>query len=156
MLGILKGIPVKRLTPKSYLKSFTVASESHKTLTRPFELTSGSFLIGRRRILVIPRNHLEALRSCLRLTYEYEFHTLPNTKVSTAKDHGESYMKIRPPLVRQVLGNRLFLSNGRYSETQSWLNFEILFIFLLLSRVQLNNYFPFSRNLKRISDKDKS
>ena len=26
-------------------------------LTCPFELTSGSFLIGRRRILVIPRNH---------------------------------------------------------------------------------------------------
>ena len=29
-------------------------------LTCPFEVTSGSFLIGRRRILVIPRNHLEA------------------------------------------------------------------------------------------------
>ena len=27
-------------------------------LTCPFERTSGSFLIGRRRILVIPRNHL--------------------------------------------------------------------------------------------------
>ena len=27
-------------------------------LTCPFELTSGSFLIGRRRILVIPRNNL--------------------------------------------------------------------------------------------------
>ena len=27
-------------------------------LTCPFELTSGSFLIGRRRILVIPRNQL--------------------------------------------------------------------------------------------------
>ena len=27
-------------------------------LTCPFKLTSGSFLIGRRRILVIPRNHL--------------------------------------------------------------------------------------------------
>ena len=28
-------------------------------LTCPFELTSGSFLIGRIRILVIPKNHLE-------------------------------------------------------------------------------------------------
>ena len=28
-------------------------------LTCPFEITFGSFLIGRRRILVIPRNHLE-------------------------------------------------------------------------------------------------
>ena len=27
-------------------------------LTCPFEITSGSFLIGRRHILVIPRNHL--------------------------------------------------------------------------------------------------
>ena len=66
---------------------------------------------------MIPRNHLEALRSNFRLTYENEFHTLPNTKVSTAKDHGENYMKIRPPLVHQLLGYCLFLSNGRYSET---------------------------------------
>ena len=56
-----EGIPVKRLTPKSYVKNFLDASESHKTseLTCPFELTSGSFLIGRRHNLVIPRNHLE-------------------------------------------------------------------------------------------------
>ena len=30
-------------------------------LTSPFVITSDSFLIGRRRILVIPRNHLEGL-----------------------------------------------------------------------------------------------
>ena len=30
-------------------------------LTCPFELTSGSFMTGRRRILVIPRNHLAEL-----------------------------------------------------------------------------------------------
>ena len=48
-----------RLTPKSYLKSFIDASMSHKTLVIcAFELACGSFLIGRRRNLVIPRNHL--------------------------------------------------------------------------------------------------
>ena len=43
-----------------------------------------------------------------KLTCEHEFHTLPNTKVSTAKDHGEYYMKVRPPLVRHLLRNSLF------------------------------------------------
>ena len=58
-LGMWEGIPVKRLTPKSYLKSFSDAPKSHKhQLTCPLEITSGSFLIGRRRILVIPWNHL--------------------------------------------------------------------------------------------------
>ena len=43
----------------NHLKSFPDTSKSHKTsLTCPIELTSGSFLIGRRGILVIPRNHL--------------------------------------------------------------------------------------------------
>ena len=32
-------------------------------LTCPFEFSSGSFLIGRRRILVIPRNHLVGSRN---------------------------------------------------------------------------------------------
>ena len=41
----------------------------------------------------------QALRSYLKLTCEYELHILPNTKVSDAKDHGKSYMKVRPPLV---------------------------------------------------------
>ena len=39
----------------------------------------------------------KALRSYLKLTCEYELHILPNTKVSAAKDHGENYMKARPP-----------------------------------------------------------
>ena len=49
---------------KHYLKSFPDASKSHKTC--PIELTSGSFLIGRRGILVIPRNRLdiEMVRRC--------------------------------------------------------------------------------------------
>ena len=38
----------------------------------------------------------QSLRSYLKVTCEYEFHILPNTKVSTAKDYGEKYMKVRP------------------------------------------------------------
>ena len=44
---------------------------------------------------------------CLNLTSEYELQILPNTKVTAVKDHGESYMKVRPPLVRHLLHNRL-------------------------------------------------
>ena len=57
--GMWEGISVKRLTPKRYLKAFQMPPGAIKhQLTCPFELTSGCFLIGRRRILVIPRNHL--------------------------------------------------------------------------------------------------
>ena len=44
-----------------------------------------------------------SLRSYFKVTCEYELHTLPNSKVSTAKDHGENYIKVRPPLVRHLL-----------------------------------------------------
>ena len=44
-----------------------------------------------------------ALRSYLKLICEYELHSLPNTKVSGAKDRGKSYIKVRPPLVRHIL-----------------------------------------------------
>ena len=40
------------------------------------------------------------MRSYLKLTCEYELHTLSNGKVGAAKDRGENYMKVRPPLVR--------------------------------------------------------
>ena len=49
---------MNRFTPKNYPKSFSDTSESHKRkLTCLLELTSGSFLIGRRGILVISKNH---------------------------------------------------------------------------------------------------
>ena len=50
---------------------------------------------------------MHALRSYLKLSCEYELHSLPNKKVSGAKDHGKNYIKVRPPLVRHLLGNRL-------------------------------------------------
>ena len=52
---------------------------------------------------------VHALRSYLKLIYEYELHSLPNEKASGAKDHGKNYIKVRPPLVRHLLRNRLFL-----------------------------------------------
>ena len=44
----------------------------------------------------------------MKLICEYELHSLPNKKVSGAKDHGKNYIKVRPPLVRHLLRNRLF------------------------------------------------
>ena len=44
---------------------------------------------------------------CLKLSCEYELHILLNTKVNAAKDHGQNYMKVRPPPVRHFLRNRL-------------------------------------------------
>ena len=35
-----------------------------------------------------------------KLTYEYQFYNLPNTKVTTAKEHGKSYINVRRFLVR--------------------------------------------------------
>ena len=50
---------------------------------------------------------MHALRSHFKLICEYELHSLPNKKVSGAKDHGKNYIKVRPPLVRHILRNRL-------------------------------------------------
>ena len=53
----------------------------------------------------------QSLRSYSKVTCEYELHILPNTKFSTAKDHGENYIKIRPPLVHHLLSNRLLVTH---------------------------------------------
>ena len=44
----------------------------------------------------------------MKLICEYELHSLPNKKVSGAMDHGKNYIRVRPPLVRHLLRNRLF------------------------------------------------
>ena len=46
---------------------------------------------------------VRALRSYLKLICEYELHSLPNKKVSGAKDHCKNYIKVSPPLVRHLL-----------------------------------------------------
>ena len=53
---------------------------------------------------------VHALRSYLKLICEYELRSLPNKTVSGANDHGKNYIKVRPPLVRHLLRNRLCLS----------------------------------------------
>ena len=65
----------------------------------------------------------QAPRSYLKLTCEYELHILPNTEVRTIKDHGKSYMKVRPPMVRHLLHNRLldfFLKSQRRRRIYKW------------------------------------
>ena len=49
---------------------------------------------------------VHALRGYLKVICEYQLHSLPNKKVSTAKDHGKNYIKVRPLLVRLLLRNR--------------------------------------------------
>ena len=51
----------------------------------------------------------------MKLICEYELHSLPNKKVSGAKDRGKNYIKVRPPLVRHLLRNRLLKENSPYS-----------------------------------------
>ena len=51
--------PSEKINTKSHLKSFLDTSESHETSANfPFQIAFGSFLTGRRGMLVIPRNHL--------------------------------------------------------------------------------------------------
>ena len=50
---------------------------------------------------------VHSLRSYLKVFCEYELHSLPNKKFSGAKDHGKNYIKVRSPLVRHLLRNRL-------------------------------------------------
>ena len=54
---------------------------------------------------------VDALRSYLKLICEHELHILPNKKVSAAKYRGKNYIKVRPPLVRHLLRNRLLAYN---------------------------------------------
>ena len=51
---------------------------------------------------------VHAVRSYLNLIREYELRSLPNKKVSGAKDHGKNHIKVRRSLVRHLLRNRLY------------------------------------------------
>ena len=65
------------------------------------------FAISNHKALILG---VHALRSYLKLICEYELHSLPNKKVSGAEDHGKNYIKVKPPLVRHLLRNRLLES----------------------------------------------
>ena len=71
---------------------------------------------------------IQALRFYLKLICEYELHISPNTKVNTAKDHGDDYMKVRPPFVHHLLRNRLL---GKRWQTTS--DFCVIFTMCLCS-----------------------
>ena len=58
------------------------------------------FAISNQTVLILG---VHALGSYLKLICEYELHSLPNKKVSGAKDHGKNYIKNRPTLVRHLL-----------------------------------------------------
>ena len=49
---------------------------------------------------------IQALRFYLKLICECELHISPKTKVNTAKDHRENYMKVRPPFVHHFCCER--------------------------------------------------
>ena len=50
---------------------------------------------------------IPALRRYFSIICEYELYILPNKKVSTARDHGKDYIKVRLPLVHHLLRNCL-------------------------------------------------
>ena len=68
-----------------------------KTIVNKFAISNHTALIFR----------VHALRSYLKLICEYELYNLPDKNISGAKDHGENYIKVRPPLVRLLLRNHL-------------------------------------------------
>ena len=91
---------------------------------------------------------IQALRFYLKLICEYELHISPNTKVNTAKDHGDDYMKVRPPFVHHLLRNRLL--DKRWQTTS---DFCVIFTMCLCSlKVPMkkkNFYFFLRKTIKK-------
>ena len=77
-----------------------------KTIVNKFAISNYTALI----------RGVHALRSYLKLVCKYELHSLPNKKITAAKDHGKNNMKVRPPLVRHLLRNRLFIEKLEVSD----------------------------------------
>ena len=48
-------------------------------------------------------------RLCLKLTCDYELPIMSNTKIGAAKDLGENYMKVRPPLVKHHSNKKIVI-----------------------------------------------
>ena len=76
----------------------------HESLRTWIKTIVNKFAISNHTALILP---VHALRSYLKLIYEHELHSLPNKKVSSAKDHGKNYIKVKWPLVRHLLRNRV-------------------------------------------------
>ena len=54
------------------------------------------------------KSNVKTCKRDMNLSCGNKLHILPNTKVSTAKDHGKNYIKVTPPLVHHLLRNCLF------------------------------------------------
>ena len=65
----------------------------------PLESKENKFAISTHTALKLD---IQALGNYLKLTREYELYILSNTTDGAAKDHGENYMRVRPPLVRHL------------------------------------------------------
>ena len=76
----------------------------HESLHTWIKTIVNRFVISNHTALILC---VHALRSHLKIICEYELDSLPNKKVSGAKNHGENYIKVRPPLIRHLLRNRL-------------------------------------------------
>ena len=72
----------------------------HASLRIWIKTTVNKFAISNHRALI---SGVRALKSYLKLICRYELHSLPNNKVSGAKDHGKNYIKVRP-LLFQIIG----------------------------------------------------
>ena len=62
----------------------------HESLRTWIKSIVNKFAISNHTALILG---VRALRSYFKLVFEYERHSLPNKKVSGAKDHGKNYVK---------------------------------------------------------------
>ena len=68
----------------------------HESLRTWIKTINNTFAILNHTALILG---VRTLSSYLKLICKYELHSLPNKKVSGAKDRGKNYIKVRPPLV---------------------------------------------------------
>ena len=48
------------------------------------------------------KSHAKTHKSRIDLYCEFQIRNLPNTQLGAAKDHGKSYIKVRPPVVHHL------------------------------------------------------
>ena len=66
----------------------------HESLRTWIKTIVNKFIILNHTALILG---VYAFGGYLKLICGYELHSLPNKKVSGAKDHGKNYLKVRPP-----------------------------------------------------------
>ena len=125
----------------------------HEPLQTWIETNVNEFAISNHAPLKLA---VQAVRSYSSLICEYELYILPNKKVSTAQDHGETYMKDRPPLVRHLLRNcltyflecvKIILECLKLSRPRLWplsrpYCFQSMFLYSVFDRVLYHSNWP--------------